>query len=402
VTGAAPPAAPAAAGGPEAELAGGALGSPSPWGLDIALVGLGPIGAAIGRQLLRRGARLGAATDLDPAKVGRDLGDLLGIPQLGVVVSDALPAPPPAAGRRAVLVHAASSRLHDALPTLLGALERGWNVLSTCEELVWPAATDPGAARELDARARAAGTSVLGAGVNPVFLLDALVLVLSALCADLDAVEVRRVVDTDQRRIPLQHKAGVGLSEEEFRARATAGEVGHVGLRQSALLVAHRLGWRVLDYREEIEPVLAPEDRRTALGIVPRGTVLGQRQLAELRADEGHTLRYHLDMHSGATPVDEVRLSGTPPVHQVLLGGVNGDVATEAVVANLVPVVAEARPGLLDVGELAGFACSAAWSPGRTPKGRGWERPATQDAAPPDTADEARGPRPAKLPDDGR
>lgn len=399
MTGTVPPVTPAVAGEPALGPARDAPGSPRRPTLDVALLGLGPIGAAIGRRLLQRGARVHAATDVDPAKVGRDLGELLGTPRVGVVVSDALPAPP--AGRRAVLVHAASSRLHEALPTLAEVLERGWNVVSTCEELVWPAAVDPGAAQALDARARAAGTTVLGAGVNPGFLLDALVLVLSALCTDLEGVAVRRVVDTDERRVPLQQKVGVGLSEEEFRLRARTGAAGHVGLRQSALLVAHRLGWRVLDYREEIEPVLAREDQRTALGIVPRGAVLGQRQVADLKAEDGRHLRYHLDMYAGATPVDEVRLFGTPPIRQVLLGGVNGDVATEAVVANLVPVVADARPGLLDVGELAGFVCAAAWPPGDPPKGPAEAR-LEGGHAPPLGRDDAGGSPSKEVPSNGR
>jgi hypothetical protein len=38
-------------------------------------VGLGPIGAAVARQLAtRKGFRIVAAVDIDPSKVGRDVG----------------------------------------------------------------------------------------------------------------------------------------------------------------------------------------------------------------------------------------------------------------------------------------------------------------------------------------
>ena len=42
--------------------------------------GLGPIGAAIVRQVAaRKGFKIVGAVDIDPAKVGRDLGDVVGL-----------------------------------------------------------------------------------------------------------------------------------------------------------------------------------------------------------------------------------------------------------------------------------------------------------------------------------
>ena len=51
--------------------------------------GLGPIGSAIVKQLVARpGFKIVGAIDIDPAKVGRDLGDVVGLPKrLGVKVS---------------------------------------------------------------------------------------------------------------------------------------------------------------------------------------------------------------------------------------------------------------------------------------------------------------------------
>ena len=51
--------------------------------------GLGPIGAAIVRQIATRpGFKIVGAIDIDPAKVGRDLGDVVGLPKrIGAKVS---------------------------------------------------------------------------------------------------------------------------------------------------------------------------------------------------------------------------------------------------------------------------------------------------------------------------
>ena len=52
--------------------------------------GLGPIGAAIVKQVaVRPGFKIVGAIDIDPTKVGRDLGDVVGLPKrIGVRVWD--------------------------------------------------------------------------------------------------------------------------------------------------------------------------------------------------------------------------------------------------------------------------------------------------------------------------
>jgi 4-hydroxy-tetrahydrodipicolinate reductase len=333
--------------------------------VPVLCYGLGPIGLAIADVLCDRSATVAVtgAVDIDPAKVGQDLGALLSRPASAVTVTAAA-GPSPARG---VAVHATGSSLVAVAPQLASLLEHGWNVLSTCEQLVYPQSADPAAAERLDELAARSERTLLGAGINPGFLLDALVLVLTAACTSVRGVHVRRVVDTNARRIPLQRKAGVGLTPADFRARAEARRIGHVGLRQSALLVCARLGWQVDDYREQIEPVIAETAVRTGLGPVAAGQVIGQRQRASVLSTGREVLRYDLQMSAGAAATDSIEIDGDPPVRQHIPGGVNGDTGTAAVIANLVPVVASARPGLLTMADILPLA--AAGSTGTDPRG---------------------------------
>lgn len=316
--------------------------------IPVLCYGLGPIGLGVADILAERpGVALTAAVDIDPAKIGADLGDLLGGPAAGVPVTGEAGAAPP----RGVAVHATGSRLAEVEPQLTGLLERGWNVVSTCEELAYPVPSDQAVARRLNEVASRRGRTVLGAGINPGFLLDALVLVLSGICRSVRAVRVRRVVDTNARRIPLQRKAGVGLTAAEFGALVEANAIGHVGLRQSALMVADRLGWPVDSYQERIEPVLASAATQTGLGRMEAGLVIGQRQQAVVVSAGQEVVRYSLEMSAGAAAGDQIEIDGEPPLRQHL-DGVNGDIGTAAIVANLVPVVAAARPGLLTMADV--------------------------------------------------
>jgi 2,4-diaminopentanoate dehydrogenase len=324
--------------------------------IPVLCYGLGPIGLAIADVLCdRSGVMVTGAVDIDPAKVGADLGILLA--RHAPVVTVARDAGQAQTG--GVAVHATGSSLVEVEPQLAGLLAGGWNVLSTCEQLVYPQAADPAVAARLHSAALRHGRTLLGAGINPGFLLDALVLVLTGACTVVRTVHVRRVVDTNARRIPLQRKAGVGLTPAEFLALAEAGRIGHVGLRQSALMVAGRLGWRVDDYTERIEPVIAETPVHTGLGLIAAGGVIGQRQQAAVTSNGREVLRYDLQMSAAASATDSIEIDGDPPLRQHISGGINGDIGTAAVIANLVPVVASARPGLLTMAEILPLAAGA-------------------------------------------
>ncbi|TDE08460.1 dihydrodipicolinate reductase [Jiangella asiatica] len=324
-------------------------------GIPVLGYGLGPIGLGVAALLAGRdGVTLVGAVDIDPDKIGTDLGLLHGGGKNGVRVTSEVPAAPPGG----VAVHATGSGLVDVAPQLEELLDRGWNVVSTCEQLVHPWSVDAQVALRLDALAHDRERSVLGSGINPGYLMDTLVLMLTGACTAVRGVHVTRVVDTNARRIPLQVKAGVGLTREEFVRRARHGRLGHVGLRQSAHVVADRLGWRLDGYEERIEPVVAGEPTATGLGVIAPGDVIGQRQRVVATSGGRDVIQYDLEMSAGAEATDVIEIDGEPAVHQRIVGGVNGDVGTVAVIGNLVPVVADARPGLLTMADVVRMAAA--------------------------------------------
>src|SRR5947207_15807359 len=81
--------------------------------------GLGPIGAAIAKQVAARpGFKIVGAIDIDPAKVGRDLGDIIGLPKrIGVKISGDAPKALTAA-KPDVVVLCTSSSVKTVLPQI--------------------------------------------------------------------------------------------------------------------------------------------------------------------------------------------------------------------------------------------------------------------------------------------
>ena len=227
------------------------------------------------------------------------------------------------------------------------AVRAGLSVVSTCEELAWPWLRDEAAAEALDRLCEERNVAVLGTGVNPGFVLDRLAVVLGHATGPVRHVRGLRVVDATSRRASLRRKTGAGLDEEAFHAAADRGEVGHVGLAESAALCATGLGLAVDEVDEELVPLVAEED-----GPVARGQVAGFSQTARVFADEREVVRLELVIALGAEdPRDEVELDADPPLRLVVPGGVPGDLATAGAAGNAAPAVIELR-GLVTVLDL--------------------------------------------------
>ena len=121
--------------------------------------GMGPIGCAAARLVTeRKGLELVGAVDIDPAKTGKDIAEIIGLKDpLGIPVASSV--------EEALNMHAADVALHmtssyfdlfqDQVKALLQA---GLNVVSTAEELSFPWHDNAAQASELDKIAKGAAS----------------------------------------------------------------------------------------------------------------------------------------------------------------------------------------------------------------------------------------------------
>jgi 4-hydroxy-tetrahydrodipicolinate reductase len=310
--------------------------------------GVGPIGASIARLMREKQAiEICGAIDSDPAKVGRDLGEVVGASDApwGVKISaDAKDVLDQAAD---VVIHSTSSSLSKVMEQLLACLEAESCVVSTCEELAYPYRTHPELAAKLDAAAKDWGVALVGTGVNPGFVMDKLVVTLAAVSQRIEHAKALRIVDASKRRLPLQKKIGAGMTVEEFRARVAEGVIKHVGLPESVAMVADSLNLPVDDITETIEPMVANERVQTEFLTVEAGQAAGVHQIARGTGGGKELVYLELQMYVGAKdPADTVELKGHPNISLVIPGGSHGDIATASVVVNSIPVILDAPAGL--------------------------------------------------------
>jgi 4-hydroxy-tetrahydrodipicolinate reductase len=321
--------------------------------IRVILYGLGPIGAACARVLAGRDDyKFVGAIDSDPAKVGQDVSDVIGLKEkTGVKVSDK--SSRVLAKDADLVVHATGSYFADVLTQLEEIVNAGKNIVSTCEELADPWAQNPTAAEKLNKLAKKNKVTVVGTGINPGYAMDTLPVALTAVCQSVSHVRVRRVVDASKRRRQLQQKIGAGMTQESFRQAAANKEIRHVGLSESVSLVARGLGWSLDDIQEQIEPVVATTRIMTEYLTVDPTFVSGVRQWGRGFSNGTEKVVLELEMSVDAgEAVDEVWIEGSPSLYSVVKG-IHGDISTAAVVANTARRVVQAQPGLLTMVDLA-------------------------------------------------
>ena len=322
--------------------------------IRVLLVGLGPIGAAVARQLAaRKGFRIVGAVDVDPYKAGRDAGDVveLGRPlrvrvteDIGRTIRSSKPD---------VAVLCTHSSLAAAMPQFLQVLKGRVPIVTTTEEAAYPAGRNRRLAKQLDEAARKAKAAVVGTGVNPGFTMDALPIALSAVCERVDSVSVQRVQDARIRRLPFQQKIGAGLTRQQFDAKVADGTVRHVGFAESIQMIADALGWRLERVTEEVRPKLATAPVASDLLAVDPGYVAGIIQDAAGYVDGQPRITLHLEAYLGAPEsYDTVTIEGSPRIHSTIAGGVHGDIATASMAVNAIPKVIGAAGGLRTMRDL--------------------------------------------------
>lgn len=320
------------------------------------IYGVGAVGSLITKFLLeKKGVKIVGAIDIAKDKVGKDLGQILGLNKtLGIEVSSdtsqLLKQVKPE-----VAIHATSSYLRDTYQQIASLVKSKVNVVSTCEELAYPYATEPKLAAELDKLAKRNDVTVMGTGINPGFLMDTLVIALTAPCQRIDKIEAVRIMNAATRRVPFQKKIGAGLTVEEFKQKMNSKQItGHVGLEQSIAMVADALAWKLDRIEvEPVHPVKATKNIESSDIKVRIGNVAGLTQKARGVLNNREVITLDFRAYIGAEKeYDAIAITGVPSFTQKITPCVHGDVGTVAMIANSIPRVINGPAGLVTMKDL--------------------------------------------------
>ena len=197
--------------------------------------------------------------------------------------------------------------------------------------------------------------SILGTGVNPGFVLDALVVMWTSVCMEVERIEAQRVNDLSPFGPTVMRTQGVGTTFDEFQQGVADGTiVGHIGFPESIHLIARALGWEIDEVVETREPIVTGVERSTPHVRVEPGDVCGCRHIGkgfsggELKIELIHPQQIHPGLE-GQDTGDYIHVFGVPEIHMANSPEVPGGIGTYASTGNYIPLIGAAPPGILTV-----------------------------------------------------
>jgi 4-hydroxy-tetrahydrodipicolinate reductase len=327
--------------------------------IRVLLLGTGQMGSAIGRLVHGRpGLELVGAYGRRAHRAGTDLGRAIGLEReldipvaadLEVLLQQVQPD---------IAIQATCSRVADAMAELDALVTHGVHVISIAEEMAYPVCAAPDYAEQLHWQAVAKGVAVLGTGINPGFVLDTLVLTLSAVCADITSIHAERVNDLAPYGPSVLNSQGVGLTPEGFRQGVAQGTVlGHVGFPESIHMIAAAIGWDIERIDQQREPIVATVRRETPFVTVEPGQVAGCLHTATAYRHGTpvitlvHPQQVLPELEDIATG-DRIQIRGTPDIELAGSPEIPGGEGTVALAVNMIPRVINAEPGLHSMADL--------------------------------------------------
>jgi len=306
----------------------------------------------------------------NPEKVGKDAGALAGLDRtLGVTATDDVDTLVALAPDAVVHTAMADDRLMEAIEDIRRLLQAGINVVSSGPVfLQYPyGVVDDSLIAPIEEAARAGGASLFVNGVDPGFANDALPLVLSGVCEQIEEVRVAEILNyaTYNQAMVLYDIMGFGRQMDEVPMILRPGVMtmawGSV-VRQLAAGLDVELDGDLVEWYERVP---APETFEIDAGTIEEGTAAGLHfELRGIRDGRAvivleHVTRLRDDLapdwpQPAGQGCYRVVLTGEPTytVDMQLMGrdgdhNTGGLKATAMRLVNAVPAVVDAAPGLL-------------------------------------------------------
>lgn len=320
--------------------------------IKVIIWGLGEMGTGIGKMILSKvGIEIVGALDRAPSKLGSDLGEILNRENLGIIVRD--DAQNLMNETKAdIVILAIDSFIKNVYPAIKLVVESGKNCITIAEEMTYPYIAESELSYDMDRLAKENNVTILGTGINPGFVLDTLIITLSAACRNVDSIRAERISDLSPFGPTIMRIQGVGLAPEEFETGIENGTiVGHVGFGQSIPMIAKALGLKYDEIIETSEPIISNTHRETPCVKVEPGMVAGCNHIAVATRNGKPiiTLEHLQQIHPECEALDTgdfIDIKGDADLHLAIRPETPGGIGTIAMAVNMIPQVIASRAGL--------------------------------------------------------